>query len=525
MVYAASMSKKASNWSRRRTLKAVGTVAATAAVGCGDDEASVTGGTTVGPGGSGAGASGGAGATGGQGGSGTGGAGASGGGGNGGAGGSGPVACDDNGGLGPDELLAPIDTIVVLCMENRSFDHYLGGSLALVEGRPDIEGLTGNESNPAPNGPPVTVFQMSNLEPEDPPHGWDEMHANWNNGANDGFVIEHAGPSQHEVMGYYVRSQIPIHHALADDYVVCNHNHAALLGPTWPNRFYLHGATSNGRTSNLPVTGFDPIFDVLEDAGISHRNYHHSVAWATGGYFKLSGNDDYDQFKADAAAGTLPAFSIIDPEFFGGGANDDHPSNAQVPLAQLLIADVYATLAASPQWSSCLFIVTYDENGGFYDHVPPPATVDLDPEFAQLGFRIPGLVAGPYVRTGCAVNTTLEHVSVISTLTRRFGLPSFNARAAATNDYSSVIDPEAVKNRAPKPPIRMPALDVSMSALRRRFDALGSRFAFPDQHPELLDVLRQQGLLKRIQKKYDQRERLADFLEDARRRGLVRLRR
>jgi phospholipase C len=519
------MTKKSRPWSRRKTLKTMGTVAAAAAVGCGDDDPNVAS-TTSGTGGPGGGGPGGAGGFG-AGGSGTGGGGVGGAGGQGGSGvgGGGPVACDDTGGLGAEELLAPIDTIVVLCMENRSFDHYLGGSLALVEGRPDIEGLTGLETNPAPSGPPVGVFHMSNLTPEDPPHGWDEVHAQWNGGDNDGFVIAHEGASQDEVMGYYVRDQVPIHHALADDYVVCNHSHAAVLGPTWPNRFYLHGATSNGTQSNVPVVGFDPFFDVLSDAGISNLNYHHGVAWAMGGYFKFGGLADYDSFKADAAAGNLPSFSIIDPEFFGSGANDDHPSNGNVPLAQLLIADVYQTLAASPHWNNCLLIVTYDEHGGFYDHIAPPTTVDLEPEFAQLGFRIPTLVAGPYVRSGCAVNTRFEHVSVISTLIKRFGLPSFNPRAAVTKDFSSVIDPTAVKNRAPKSPITLPRLDVSVSALRKRFDAQGSRFAFPDQHPELLDVLRQQGMLNRIAKRYDQRERLASFLDDAERRGLIRLRR
>ena len=283
-------------------------------------------------------------------------------------------------------LLGSVDTFVVLMMENRSFDHYFG-ALRLLEGRNDVDGLTGSEANPAPGGAMVGVHRLDNFTPADPPHGWDACHRQWNQGANDGFVKEHEGSSQADVMGFHVRTHLPQFYALADQATLCDRWFASVMGPTWPNRFYLHGATSKGNRSNLPAVGFRSIFDVLSEHGLTHKNYFHDVAWATGGYFKLTGNAPIEDFFDDAAAGQLPTFSIIDPQFFGNGANDDHPDH-DIRLGQALIASVVNALGASPQWSRSMLVITYDEHGGFYDHVPPPTTSDEREEFRQLGFQI-----------------------------------------------------------------------------------------------------------------------------------------
>ncbi|MCE9575477.1 MAG: alkaline phosphatase family protein [Deltaproteobacteria bacterium] len=361
-------------------------------------------------------------------------------------------------------LLAGIDHVIVLCMENRSFDHALG-ALRLVEGRADIDGLRGTETNPDPSGAPVAVHPLDDFTPADPPHDWDPCHAQWNNGANDGFVKAHAGASQADVMGYHVRAQLPISWALADQGAVCQRWFASVMGPTWPNRFYLHGATSKGMRSNLPVVGFTSIWQRLADAGVSGVNYYHDVPWAAGGYAKLTGNAPVEQFFEDALVGRLPAFALIDPQFFGAGANDDHPDH-DVRLGQALIASVVNVLGQSPQWAKCLLIVTYDEHGGFYDHVPPPTTVDEDPEFQQLGFRVPTIAIGPGVRRGCAIDTVFEHSSIAATLTRRFGLAPLNARAEAAADLSSVLDPRRVDD--PAPPLVLPPVPLSRRALAAR---------------------------------------------------------
>jgi phospholipase C len=463
--------------SRRDVLIGLGASVGTVALGCGGDDESTDQTKTGGAGGTDSGTGGGAGSGGGSAGTSAGGAGGSAGSGGGSAGsdaGSDAGAtCSGGTTLSPSQLLAGIETIVVLCMENRSFDHYLG-SLSLLEGL-TVDGLTGSETNPDPNGTPVPIFNLLDFTPADPPHGWGACHAQFNNGANDGFVTEHAGPSQNDVMGYHVRSQIPIIYALADAGAICDRYFCSVLGPTWPNRFYLHGASSNGNQSNTPAIGFQSLWPLLDDAGVSNKNYFHDLPWCAGGFLKLSGTSGISTFFSDAAAGTLPNFSIIDPQFFGAGANDDHPDH-DIQLGQLLIATIYQALAQGPQWSKCLFVVTYDEHGGFYDHVPPPTTDDQRPEFQQMGFRVPTLVTGPFVKKGCVVSTVLEHSSVLKTLMVKYNLPSLNQRVDAANDLSSVIQPAYLND--PQPPVALPQLSINRSRILSRPTAM-------NHHPEL----------------------------------------
>lgn len=378
-------------------------------------------------------------------------------------------ACAGDGGLTPQELLADIDTIVVVMMENRSFDHYFG-SAAFLEGWA-IEGLTGAESNADLSGADIVVFPLANLQPADPPHDWDACHLAWNDGDNDGFVVQHelVNPASHtEVMGYHVRAQIPTLYSLAESYTLCDHWFASVMGPTWPNRFYLHAATSNGQQSNLPESSITHIWGVLEAAGIDARNYYSDIPWAWGGFVSpfASYTDSLDEFFTAAAAGTLPAFVVVDPNFGllpgGEGGNDDHPDH-DITFGQLFLASIYEAMVQSPQWNRCMLVITYDEHCGFFDHVAPPQTVDAFAGFEQLGFRVPSVVIGPTVRRGCVNSTQFEHVSVISTLTTKFGLVPLNERVSATNDLSSCIDPELVGN--PQPPAKLRPLVVSRSEL------------------------------------------------------------
>jgi phospholipase C len=396
-----------------------------------------------------------------------------------------PNACTATSTLSPGELLAGIDTIVVLCMENRSFDHYFG-SLRLVEGRTDLDGLTGAESNRDPSGLLIPTHLLESFTPADPPHGWDACHEQWNGGLNDGFVLAHAGDDQADVMGYHVRAQLPIAYALADQAALCHRWFASCLGPTWPNRFFLHCGTSNGIQSNFPSLGLRSIWNRLDDAEIANRNYYHDVAWATGGFGKTSGLGSIEQFFDDAAAGNLPPFSIVDPAFFGGGANDDHPAH-DVRMGQALIASVVAALGQSPQWNRSLLVITYDEHGGFYDHVAPPAPPagsEDDADWQRYGFRVPSLVIGPTVRRGCAIEDVFEHCSVAKTASVRFGLEPLNARADLAPDLSPCIDPRLLATPQPAPVL--PAITMSLRALADRQARMRGHVA----HPELARFLR-----------------------------------
>ncbi len=381
-------------------------------------------------------------------------------------------ACGGSEGLAPQELLAEVDTIVVVMMENRSFDHYFG-SATFDEGYA-VAGLDGTETNPRLDGRPVTVFAMDNLTPEDPPHGWASSHAQWNAGANDGFVTEHepGNPAvAHEVMGYHVRAQLPVLYALADNYVLCDNWYASVMGPTWPNRFYLNAATSDGTMTNDAVPGLTTIWDVLQAEGVSGVDYYSDLPWLWGGLSdtQLPYVSTIDAFFDAAQAGTLPAFSIVEPNYGvlpgAEGGNDDHPEH-DITLGQIFLGSVYEALAQSPQWERCLLIITYDEHGGFFDHVPPPLATDELPDFQQLGFRVPSLVIGPHVRRGCVDGTQLDHVSPIATVTRRFDLPALNERVTQTNDVSSAIDPAFLGD--PQPPAPIPVLSVSVEQVLQK---------------------------------------------------------
>jgi phospholipase C len=422
--------------------------------------------------------------------------------------------------LGPKELLAGVEHIVVLMMENRSFDHYLG-SLKMDKGyaaSATVDGLAGTESNPAPNGgAAVTVFKMSNFTPADPPHSWDKSHAQFNAGKNDGFVIAHEGEAQNEVMGYHDRSQIPLFYWFADNFAVCDNWFASVMGPTWPNRFYLHATTSKGKKDNSPFyTGApDTIWDALSAKGLSAKNYYAgAVSWYVGGFagkvfLGKNPSAKIDDFFDDAAKGTLPSFSLIDPDF---QASDDHPDH-NILRGQAFIASVYKALAESPLWPKTLLVITYDEHGGFYDHVPPPATVDDDAEFAHLGFRVPTFVIGAMVKKGYVCKKTLEHVSVASTLKTRFDIKSLSKRMDVTADISDCIDPVKLKTPA-APPLGMPVVAMTMETAL--YDGVGT-WSQPT-----LDRMISDGTAQRADSRSEQ-ERIAAWVEQATKLGAVRI--
>jgi phospholipase C len=427
-----------------------------------------------------------------------------------------PISTDEPK-LSPKELLAGVEHIVVLMMENRSFDHYMGAlaSDSVYPSRAKVEGLKGTESNPAPDGSSVAVFKMANFTPEDPPHGWDAAHSQWNGGKNDGFVKAHAGASQHEAMGYHDRSQIPLYYWFADNFAICDNWFSSVMGPTWPNRFYLHATTSKGKKDNKPLfQAPDTIWDALKDKGLSAKNYAAGVATFFVGGFPgkvIGGNPSarIDEFFEAARSGKLPAFSLIDPDFL---ASDDHPSH-NIQRGQAFVASVYKALAESPAWSKTLLVITYDENGGFYDHVPPPKTVDDDPEFEQLGFRVPAFVIGPMVKKGYVCKTQLDHVSVAATLRTRWDIKSLTKRMAATNDISDCIDAAKVKQPSP-PPSGMP--QVAMTLEHALYDGVGQ------SSQPMLDEMVAKGIAPAVDT-HDHQARIGRWLEHAVRLGAVRI--
>ena len=377
-------------------------------------------------------------------------------------------ACGGGGDDGPPG----IRNVVLLMQENRSYDHWLGAR-TLVESKPG-DGLTAGMSNKDAGGTAVPIYPMdvASYCVPDPPHGWDLAHTQFNTGANDGFVIaqemEHPGNTQ--VMQYMQRADLPVTWALADQYATCDRWFCSVMGPTWPNRMYWLSGTSMGQKSNdVPVGGYTAptIFDRLADAGVDFRIYYGDLPFipllGAGVKVSLDGKlQKMKQFFADATAGTLPPVSYIDPPFAYG---DDHPPH-DPPYGQALIASVYNALAASPQWKHTLLIVTYDEHGGFFDHVPPPTAPDEHAAdgFDQVGFRVPTLVIGPYVKQGFVSSVVRDHTSALKHLEGMFGTAPLTMRSTAANDLTELLDMDRLAAGNPAAPITIPAVtaDITM---------------------------------------------------------------
>ncbi|MFO0748939.1 MAG: alkaline phosphatase family protein [Myxococcota bacterium] len=418
-----------------------------------------------------------------------------------------------------------IDTIIIVEMENRSFDHYFG-SLTLAEGRSDVEGLRADMANLTKGGTRVPVFACGPhwvVDP-DPPHGHAAALAQWADGDLSGFVSQYEGKNPvgasleqlSQVMGYHLRAEVPALYGLADAYTLCDHWHCGLLGPTWPNRFYSHAATSDGLTANLAPLSSPTIYSRVMAAGLGYGVYHRSPIYfaltlldpASGSY----PSNDMDQFFVDAAAGTLLNVTVIEPDY---GLDDDHPPH-DVRLGQAFIQSIYQALRQSPQWDRCLMLVFYDEHGGFFDHVPPPVpAAELRSDFQRMGFRVPGLVIGPLARRGHVFHDVVEHSSVPGLIARVFQLDHVNERARLAGDFAGALDLELTLDAKRPPPPELPPLTLDAARIDRALRS--SRF-----HQEELEAFgRSLGL--RPDSPDEQRRKTERYLAHAARIGAVRI--
>lgn len=368
---------------------------------------------------------------------------------------------------GEDERPSRGPTTVVLMLENRSYDHVLGARA--LEGLPG-DGLRPGMSNLDLDGNVVRPFPAtrSALCAIDPPHGWTAARSQFNAGANDGFVTahqrSHGSRTAIEPMQYQTRETMPVTWELADHYTTCDRYFCSVMGPTWPNRMYWHTGQSNGINSNdLPTQGFNwpSIHHRLDEAGVPWAYFYGNIA-VPSFIMDLPGILDrlfpFTQFHDQALAGNLPPVVYIDPAFY---TNDDHPPLHPI-LGQQLIASIYTSLALSPQWKECTFIITYDENGGFFDHVAPPKVPDdfAAQGFDQLGFRVPTTVVGPYVKPGHVSSVQYDHTSVLKHLEKLHNLRPLTTRSTAANDLSDCFDLERMAHGAWRKPVMLPAINL-----------------------------------------------------------------
>ncbi len=335
-----------------------------------------------------------------------------------------------------------LDHIVFLCMENRSFDHYLGWV-------PYATGRQHNLTYRDDEGRPHKTHHLTDFTGcgfNDPDHSYTGGRIELNGGACDGF---RRGRNDDYAIGYYTGDDLPVIRQLVDEFMICDHWFASLLGPTFPNRFYTHSAATDRITNTFELCELPTIWDRLISAGIPATYYFTDLpvlALYGGKYQGLS--KGVDQFFDDAAAGRLTPYSYVDPGFVGDTENDDHP-HADIRRGQNFIGRVVDALVRSPQWSSTLLVITYDEWGGFFDTVRPPRFPDLvsnpggdvsNPDHGQAGFRVPTFLVSPFTRKKKLTRTVFDHSAILKLVEWRFGLRSLTPRDAASLNIASVLD-------------------------------------------------------------------------------------
>jgi phospholipase C len=390
-----------------------------------------------------------------------------------------------------------VEHVVILMMENRSFDHFLGW-LPGADGRTDLA-FRSTDGNVYPNYPLAPDFQGCGYS--DPDHSWEGWLVQHNFGKMDGFLQRPTPPADNPgvtlaaantfPIGYYSNRHhdgrrklvpdLPVTGALAENYTVLDRYFCSFAGETFPNRFYQHAARTDRDHNSNVISTLPSIWDQLSPIpntrgiptggyffrdlpflalwGLSHFPFWHP--FAPGDTDALGIPVTTPSFLDVVAAGNLPNVSFIDPAFDtegNGTSADDHPL-ADVRLGQRFIADAYHALASAGYLDNTVFVVTYDEWGGFYDHVPPPrviddtdpATVDhagdsstptdgrLVPDYRQLGFRVPAIVVSNLAEARVVHHGPFEHTSTLKLVEKTFGLKPMTARDARARDLGEVL--------------------------------------------------------------------------------------
>jgi len=355
----------------------------------------------------------------------------------------------------------PIDRVVVLMMENGSFDRMVG---ALADGgRFDGVDFSRPFTNPDPGG--GDIFQAPTESREifhDPEHTLPSSLAQYAGGTNRGFVADFARmyprateAERHEILGVYRRGFLPALHMLAENFVLCDRWFSSMPGPTWINRLFAHAGSSTGRVSEpgslfsakLHLYDERTLYDELTDAGVDWTIYFGDVPQSLAlshQFGHLKHYRRFSHFAEDIEKGTLANYVFIEPTYFGPAQNDQHPPH-DVLRGDALIAEVYNALRGNPElFAKTLLIVLYDEHGGFCDHVVPPSTIAPDDHtkhfgFDLLGFRVPAVLVSPLLDPGVS-STVFDHTSLLRMASNLFaGVQPLGRRAAVANDPLAAV--------------------------------------------------------------------------------------
>lgn len=326
---------------------------------------------------------------------------------------------------------SPISKVVIALQENHTFDNYFGTY-------PNADGTVGKNIRlpPSPQGTPsLGPAHSPTLTPPDLNHNWNAAHLDYDAGKMDAFVY---GEGSSGTLLYFDRSDLPHYWAMADSYVLCDRYFTSAMSESAPNHLFLVAGTCGGlKDDRVPASlNFPPIFAQLDAKGIS---------WKVYGFTRWYESFSYVQQTPATKAKFAPA-SDFAPDLAGGrlsdvtwivgapGGSEHPPANVQAG-ASSVANDIVNALGRSPFWPSLACFVTWDDYGGFYDHVPPPQV-----DAFGYGFRVPCLVVSPYARAGFIDHQTNDHTSILKFIENRFGLQTLSSRDSAANDLSEAFD-------------------------------------------------------------------------------------
>ncbi len=324
-----------------------------------------------------------------------------------------------------DPASSGIEHIVVVMMENRSFDHMLGW----LPGANGVQAGLSFVDHEGVSHPTWHLDTFQGLQYGDPDHSYEGGRTQWNRGKLDGWLK--AGTDDVFPIGYYTADDLDFYRQMAPDWVVCDDFHASIMGPTFPNRMYMHTAQTDRITNTYTAATMPAIWDSLAGAGVPAKYYYvDAPITALFGSRFLPISFPFSTFLSDCAAGELPAVSYIDPKFIGestGTAGDDHPFS-DIRVGQAFLNQIYTAVTNGPGWANTVLVITYDEWGGFFDHVNVNKAPDLDPTHALRGFRVPTFVISPFAKRGLIDHYLYDHTSILAMIEWRHGLAPLTPR-------------------------------------------------------------------------------------------------
>jgi phospholipase C len=366
-----------------------------------------------------------------------------------------------------------IEHIVMLTMENHSFDNLLGMVPYQVPARAAAaaDGLTrrrGRFTNVNLDTNGHRVFAEHAASPcqlnGHPGQSWNASHQSWDGGRNDGFVNA-SGPI---AMRFWDKSDLPFTYSLVEHFPIGDRFFCSTLCQTYPNRRFFFAGTASGTISTtaaglIPPAANGTIFDRLDAHKIDWHIYYQQVASALilpnfrDNASQVARSSTVDRFFADAAAGTLPPFTFLDPNY--DTTSEENPQDVQV--GERFVAQVVRALMRAPTWKRTALFITYDEHGGYYDHVPPPRAIrpdnippGLEPgdfrgdSYNRYGFRVPLIVVSPWARRNYVSHVVQDLTSVTAFIERKWNLPAMtfrDANAAPMTDYFDFRGPAFAK--------------------------------------------------------------------------------